>query len=158
VGFPLGASVSRVKAFATEDLVTKGCDEIDMVMNIGQFLSHEYDQVAQEIRAVVSAAQGRIVKVIIETCMLNNEQKQSATRIVLENKAHFVKTSTGFSTSGATVEDVRILKQVVGSGIGIKASGGIRTHAQAIALLQAGATRLGTSAGPAIMQKTINTD
>jgi deoxyribose-phosphate aldolase len=158
VGFPLGASSTQVKISATTDLISRGCDEVDMVMNIGFFLSREYNVVGKEIRDIVDAAQGRMVKVIIETCLLTDMQKQTAAQIVLENGAHFVKTSTGFSISGATVKDVRLLKEVVAPHIGIKASGGIRTYDQAIALIHAGATRLGTSAGPIIVQNQSQSD
>lgn len=154
VGFPLGASSTQAKVYATEDLVNKGCDEIDMVMNIGEFLSNEYKSVAQEIQDIVAAAQGHIVKVIIEACLLTNEQKCTAAKIIMENKAHFVKTSTGFSISGAVIEDVRLLRKTVGPEFGIKASGGIRTFEQATAFLQVGANRLGTSAGSKILQNS----
>jgi deoxyribose-phosphate aldolase len=156
VGFPLGASSLRAKVFATEDLCKKGCDEIDMVMNIGKFLSTEYEYVGQEIEEVVSAASGRIVKVIIETCLLSDTEKKKACEIIIEKRAHFVKTSTGFSTKGATIKDVRLLRQSVGPTFGVKASGGIRDYGFANELIVAGANRLGTSAGVAIVVKSRN--
>lgn len=156
VGFPLGATMTRTKIYAARELISAGCDEIDMVMNIGWFLSGEYDRVAREINDVVTAAQGSIVKVIIETCLLASDQIKIAAKIVKENGAHFVKTSTGFSTSGATAAAVRLLRDTVGPDFGVKASGGIRDYPQAIDLIQAGANRLGTSAGISIMQQHHN--
>lgn len=152
VGFPLGASSTRAKAYAAQDLVERGCDEIDMVMNIGRFRGKEYKYVAREIKTVVEACQGRIVKVIIETCLLTDEEKTAAARIIVETGARFVKTSTGFSKSGAQERDVRLLRTVVGSEFGVKASGGIRDAESAKRLIQAGANRIGTSAGVKIMQ------
>lgn len=155
VGFPLGASSIKAKVYATGDLVASGCDEIDMVMNIGRFLSMDYKYVGQEIADIVTAAEGRIVKVIIEACLLTNEQKHVISQIIREKKAHFVKTSTGFSKSGAVVDDVRLLRKAVGPEFGVKASGGIRDYQFALALLQAGANRLGTSAGVAITRQSM---
>jgi len=148
--------MTRTKIYAARELISAGCDEIDMVMNIGWFLSGEYDRVAREINDVVTAAQGSIVKVIIETCLLASDQIKIAAKIVKENGAHFVKTSTGFSTSGATAAAVRLLRDTVGPDFGVKASGGIRDYPQAIDLIQAGANRLGTSAGISIMQQHHN--
>ncbi|HEX7320130.1 MAG TPA: deoxyribose-phosphate aldolase [bacterium] len=156
VGFPLGACHDTVKMHEARELVALGCDEIDMVMNIGRFRSGDYDYVGKEISAVVSAAEGRVVKVIIETCLLDEQEKESAARLVKESGAHFVKTSTGFSTGGATVEDVKLLRNAVGVDFGVKASGGIRDHAFACALIKAGASRIGTSAGVAIMKEAWN--
>ena len=151
VGFPLGASTTKAKVYATQDLIAMGCDEIDMVLNIGQLKSKDFKYVEKEIKAVVDVAQGRIVKVIIETCLLDSDEKQAAARIVKESGANFVKTSTGFSNNGARVQDVVLLREVVGPGFGIKASGGIRDRAFAIELIKAGANRIGTSAGVKIM-------
>jgi deoxyribose-phosphate aldolase len=155
VGFPLGACQDTVKVHETRELVALGCDEIDMVMNIGRFRSGDYDYVGQEINAVVGAAQGRVVKVIIEACLLDEQEKASAARLVKENGAHFVKTSTGFSTGGATVEDVKLLRGAVGKDFGVKASGGIRDYDFTCTLINAGANRIGTSAGVAIMKKAL---
>ncbi len=152
VGFPLGASSMKVKVYAARDLVEKGCDEIDMVMNIGRFRGKEYKYVAREIKAVVEACQGRVLKVIIETCLLSDDEKTAAARIVMETGAAFVKTSTGFSKAGAQESDVRLLRSVVGPQFGVKASGGIRDVAFTRRLIQAGASRIGTSAGVKIME------
>lgn len=152
ISFPLGTSSTRVKVFAAEDLTARGCDEIDMVMNVGKLKAKDYKYVGKEIRLVVKAAQGRIVKVIIETCLLTDDEKKSAAHIIKESGAQFVKTSTGFSREGAQIEDVRMLRHVVGPGFGIKASGGIRDYDSAIKFIEAGANRLGTSAGVKIME------
>ena len=151
VGFPLGASSTRAKVFAAQDLIEMGCDEIDMVMNIGRFKGQDYKYVETEIRQVKGNCAGRVLKVIIETCLLDQPEKVDAARLVRASGADFVKTSTGFSRQGATVEDVRLLRSVVGREFGVKASGGIRTHEQAARLIAAGASRLGTSQGLAII-------
>lgn len=151
VGFPLGASTTEAKVCAAQDLVAQGCDEIDMVLNIGQLKSGDFKYVEKEIKAVVDAAQGRIVKVIIETGLLELNEKQIAARIIKDTGAHYVKTSTGFSNDGARVEDVVLLREVVGPEFGIKASGGIRDRSFAVKLIKAGANRIGTSAGVHIM-------
>ncbi len=151
VGFPLGASTTKAKVYAVQDLIAMGCDEIDMVLNIGQLRSGDFKYVEEEIKAVVDAAQKRIVKVIIETCLLELNEKQIAARIIKNTGAHYVKTSTGFSNDGARVQDVVLLREVVGPGFGVKASGGIRDRVFAIELIKAGANRIGTSAGIQIM-------
>jgi deoxyribose-phosphate aldolase len=151
VGFPLGASTTKAKVYAAQDLIAMGCDEIDMVMNIGRFKGKNYKYVSKEIKAVVKAAQGRIVKVIIETCLLTDDEKRAAANIVKQSGAKFVKTSTGFSSEGAKVEDVALLRRVVGPKFGVKASGGIRQRIFAVELIKAGANRIGTSAGVQIM-------
>ena len=151
VGFPLGASTTKAKVYAVQDLIVMGCDEIDMVLNIGQLRSGDFKYVEEEIKAVVDAAQERIVKVIIETCLLELNEKQIAARIIKNTGAHYVKTSTGFSNDGARVQDVVLLREVVGPGFGVKASGGIRDRVFAIELIKAGANRIGTSAGVQIM-------
>jgi deoxyribose-phosphate aldolase len=156
VGFPLGACNDTVKVHEARDLIALGCDEIDMVMNVGRFRSGDYDYVGKEISAVVGAAEGHIVKVIIEACLLDEQEKVSAAKLVKESGANFVKTSTGFSTSGATVEDVKLLRNAVGVDFGVKASGGIRDYAFACSLINAGANRIGTSAGVAIMKEAWN--
>ena len=151
VGFPLGASTTEVKASAAEELIRMGCDEVDMVMNIGRLKDGDFKYVGKEIKTVVEACQGRVLKVIIETCLLSEKEKIAATNIIKESGAHFVKTSTGFSKGGAELRDVRLLRSLVGNDFGVKASGGIRTYAQAAQFIQTGANRLGTSKGAEIM-------
>lgn len=152
IGFPLGASTSETKVFETKEAIVNGADEIDMVMNIGALKSGNTEQVASEIEAIVSASAGRaLVKVIIETSLLTDSEKKTACQLVESARADFVKTSTGFSTSGATVEDIKLIKSIVGERIGIKASGGIRDYTFAEKLIQSGATRIGASASVAII-------
>lgn len=151
VGFPLGASSTKAKVYAAADLVAMGCNEVDMVMNIGRFKDQDFKYVEQEIGQIREACAGRVLKVIIETCLLDHGEKVAAAKTVRESGAHFVKTSTGFASRGATVEDVRLLRSVVGRDFGVKASGGIRIYEQACALIAAGANRLGTSQGVAII-------
>lgn len=152
VGFPLGASSTRAKAYAATDLIENGCDEIDMVMNIGKLKSKDFKYVGQEIRTIVRAISNRVLKVIIEACLLTDEEKKAAAHIIVEKGAHFVKTSTGFSKHGADLRDVKMLRRIVGPDFGVKASGGIRDYASAKMFLHAGANRIGTSAGVQIMQ------
>lgn len=153
IGFPLGANTKETKAFETTDSIENGADEVDMVINIGALKDKNYDLVKQDIEAVVKAANGNaIVKVIIETSLLNEEEKIKACELALEAKADFVKTSTGFSTGGATVEDVMLMKSVVGNKMEIKASGGVRDLETAKSMIEAGATRLGTSSGIKIIE------
>ncbi|MEO0206078.1 MAG: deoxyribose-phosphate aldolase [candidate division WOR-3 bacterium] len=152
VGFPLGASTAKAKVYEAENLTRMGCDEIDMVMNIGKLKSGDYKYVGKEIKAVVDAAQGKIVKVIIETCLLNEQEKTASTNIIKESGAHFVKTSTGFSKEGAKIEDVKLLRKIVGPNFGVKASGGIRDYKTVVEFINAGANRIGTSAGEKIME------
>ncbi len=152
IGFPLGAMLSWAKAAEVRLALAAGADELDMVMNIGWLKSARFDAVRDDIAAVVAAAAGRPVKVIIETALLTTEEKETAARLVVDSGAAFVKTSTGFLGPGATVEDVKLLAQVTGGRIGVKASGGIRDLATARALIAAGATRLGTSSGVAIVE------
>ena len=152
VGFPFGASTVRTKVYAAEDLISLGCDEIDMVMNIGRFKDKDFKYVGKEIKMVLEACSGRILKVIIETCLLSHDEKVAAANLIRDSGAHFVKTSTGYSRGGAVLEDVRLLRSVVGPDFGVKASGGIRTFEQAQAFIKAGASRLGTSSGVAIVQ------
>jgi len=150
VGFPLGAGTSAAKAFETADAVSRGAEEIDMVISVGRLRSGETASVREDIRAVVQAAEGALVKVIIETCLLTDEQKKLACCLAEEAGAHFVKTSTGFSTGGATVEDVALMRRVVGDRLGVKASGGIRTREDAERMIAAGASRIGASASVGI--------
>lgn len=153
VGFPLGANTKETKVFETIDAINKGANEIDMVINIAALKDKDYHVVKDDVKAVVEAAKGRaIVKVIIETSLLTDEEKTKACEISLEVGAEFVKTSTGFSTGGATVEDVRLMKSVVGDKMEVKASGGIRDLDTAKIMIEAGATRLGTSSGIKIVE------
>lgn len=152
VGFPLGAMSGDVKRFETEAAVDDGAHEIDMVMNIGLLKDGEYKRLLRELRDVVEAADERPVKVILETGLLTQEEKVRACELVLDSGARFVKTSTGFGPGGATVEDVRLLRQTVGERLGVKASGGIRDTATALAMIEAGADRIGTSNGVAIVR------
>lgn len=152
VGFPLGANIPIVKAYEARMAVLDKADEIDMVMNIGAAKAGYWDVVRRDIDQVIEVVQGKIVKVIIETSLLTDEEKLKACDTIVEAKAHFVKTSTGFSNQGATVSDVKLIKDYVKDLIQIKASGGIRTREQALALIEAGATRIGTSAGIDMLQ------
>lgn len=147
VGFPLGASSPAVKAAETHQAVCDGADEIDMVLSIGQLKSGDFEAVRQDIRGVVSAANEHLVKVIIEACLLTDEEKICACRLAAEAGAQFVKTSTGFSKGGATEHDVALMRQAVGAHLGVKAAGGIRTPADAKKMIAASADRIGTSAG-----------
>jgi deoxyribose-phosphate aldolase len=160
IGFPLGANTPETKAFETKDAIEKGATEVDMVINIGALKDGNDELVERDIRAVVEAAKGKaLVKVIIETCLLTEEEKVRACELSVKAGADYVKTSTGFSTGGATVEDVALMRKTVGPEIGVKASGGVRDLQGAEAMIQAGATRIGTSSGVAIVQgKTATTD
>ncbi|HFI0601642.1 TPA: deoxyribose-phosphate aldolase [Streptococcus suis] len=155
IGFPLGANTPAVKAFETKDAIANGADEIDMVINIGALKSQNYDLVLEDIQAVVEASGDKLVKVIIETCLLTDEEKVKACQLSQEAGADFVKTSTGFSTGGATVVDVALMRQTVGPDMGVKASGGARTYEDALAFIEAGATRIGASSGVAIMNGAV---
>ena len=154
IGFPLGATASEVKAFETANAIEQGATEIDMVINIGALKARELEHVAQDIRGVVNAAHAHnfIVKVILETVLLTDEEKTIACMLSKEAGADFVKTSTGFAGGGATVHDVALMRRVVGPEIGVKASGGVRTFEDAESMIKAGATRIGASAGIKIMQ------
>ena len=152
IGFPLGANTPELKAFETSDAIRNGVNEIDMVINIGALKSRNFDLVERDIRAVVEAAKGTLVKVIIETCLLTDDEKVKACQIAQKVGADFVKTSTGFSTGGATVADVALMRKTVGPDMGVKASGGARSYEDALAFIEAGATRIGASSGVAIME------
>ena len=152
VGFPLGAMDTASKAFETRTAITNGAQEVDMVVQIGALKDRRMDYVRDDIKAVVQAAGGAKVKVIIETSLINDEEKTLACKAALEAGAHFVKTSTGFAGGGATVEDVKLMKSIVGDKMEVKASGGVKNSEQAFALIAAGATRLGTSSGVALVQ------
>ena len=152
IGFPLGATSSQSKAFETEQALSEGADEFDMVINIGALKDHRDAYVLEDIKAVVKAASGKTVKVIIETCLLNEEEKVRATELVVQSGAHFVKTSTGFSTSGATLEDVQLLSKIAAGRIKVKAAGGVRSSEDLKAFVEAGAQRIGTSSGVNLIQ------
>lgn len=153
IGFPLGANTTEVKAFETQDAIANGADEVDMVINIGQLKAGNEAFVKQDIAAVVKEAKDKaLVKVIIETSLLTNDEIVTASRLAREAGADFVKTSTGFSAGGAKVEDVALMRATVGPEMGVKASGGIHTAKEAQAMIDAGATRLGTSASIAITE------
>jgi len=151
IGFPLWASESAIKAIETGVAIDQGADEIDMVLNIGLLKSAELDRVKADIAAVVGAARGKTVKVILETCLLSEAEKIQACEICVEAEADFVKTSTGFSSAGATIEDVQLMRDTVGQEFGVKASGGVRDYEIACTMIEAGATRLGTSSGLSII-------
>lgn len=157
VGFPLGANTQEIKANEAHQLSELGVQEIDMVINIGALKSRDYQKALKDIQAVVQAAPSALVKVILETCLLSDEEKQIGAKLCVDAGAHFVKTSTGFSKSGATYHDVALLRKAVGPNFGVKASGGIRDLATALAMIDAGATRLGTSSGIPIMDSSKET-
>lgn len=154
IGFPLGANTTEVKVLEAEDAIAEGADELDMVINVGALKDGEDALVGNEIKRIaeVSHASGRILKVIIETCLLTDEEKRRVCLLAKEAGADFVKTSTGFSKAGATVEDIKLMRETVGSEMGVKAAGGVRTAEDARAMIEAGATRLGASAGIAIVE------
>ncbi len=151
IGFPLGANTKEVKAFETKDAIQNGATEVDMVINIGELKDGNDAAVLADIKAVVDAADGTLVKVIIETCLLADDEKVRACELAVEAGADFVKTSTGFSTGGATADDIALMRKTVGPNIGVKASGGIRTKEDVLAMIEAGATRIGASAGVQIV-------
>jgi len=152
ISIPLGAMSADAKRFETEAAIDDGAQEIDFVLNIGRLKDGDDKYVLRELLDVVEAADERTIKVILETCLLTREEKIRACELVLESGAHFVKTSTGFSTGGATVDDVRLLRETVGPKFGVKASGGIRDTQTALAMIAAGANRLGTSTGVTIVK------
>lgn len=154
IGFPHGSTTTAVKVFEAVEAIGNGAKEVDMVINPGRLLSNEYNYVEEDIRKVVEAAhlKGALVKVIIETSLLNDEQKTAACRLAEKAGADFVKTSTGFNGGGASIEDIRLMRNAVSHNVQVKASGGIKTSEFADSLLEAGCTRLGTSATKAIME------
>jgi deoxyribose-phosphate aldolase len=158
VGFPLGAMSPDAKRFETETAIDEGAQEIDVVLNIGKLKDGDDKFVLRELRDVVEAADERTVKVILETCLLTREEKIRACHLVVESGAHFVKTSTGFGSGGATVDDVKLLREIVGLKFGVKASGGVRNAKTALAMIAAGATRLGTSASVAIIKGLVEAE
>lgn len=158
IGFPLGATTTEVKAFETKDVIEKGATEVDMVINIGALKDGNLELVKNDIKAVVDAAKGKaLTKVIIETCLLTDEEKVTACKLSKEAGADFVKTSTGFSTGGATPADIKLMRETVGPEMGVKASGGVRSFDDAIAVINNGATRIGASAGIAICNGEVST-
>lgn len=151
IGFPLGADSSDAKAYAALTAVKEGAHEIDMVINIGALKDGDFNYVEKDIKKVVEVSGSSLVKVIIETCYLTREEKIQACKLAVKAGAHFVKTSTGFGSAGATADDVRLMKGTVGDGIGVKASGGVRSLQEALNMLDAGADRIGTSSGIKIL-------
>lgn len=154
IGFPLGANTSETKAFESRDAIAKGAQEVDMVINIGALIAGELDIVYNDIKAVVESANGTLVKVIIETCYLNDKEKITACELSKKAGADFVKTSTGFGSGGATEHDVKLMRKAVGDEIGVKASGGIRTYEDAVKMVEASADRLGVSSSVEILKGT----
>jgi deoxyribose-phosphate aldolase len=153
IGFPFGTHSSRTKAIETNEVIELGAREVDMVIRVGALKDKKDPQVLEDIHAVIDAAKRHPVKVILETCYLTEEEKVRGCRLVMEAGAAFVKTSTGFASGGATVEDVRLMRNTVGKDFGVKAAGGIRTLEDALKMIEAGANRLGTSGSVAIIQK-----
>ena len=155
IGFPLGATTTEVKVFETNDVIEKGATEVDMVINVGKLKERNLEYVKNDIKAVVEAAKGKaLTKVIIETCLLTEEEKIIACKLSKEAGSDFVKTSTGFSTGGATVEDIKLMRETVGPEMGVKASGGVRSKKDALAMIENGATRIGASASISICEGT----
>jgi deoxyribose-phosphate aldolase len=151
IGFPLGAMDADAKRYETENVIDLGAQEIDLVLNLGRLKDGDDKYVFRELRDVVEAAAGAPVKVILECCLLTEDEKRRAIALAIESDAQFVKTSTGFSTGGATLDDVKLMRELVGPKFGVKAAGGIRDTATALAMIAAGANRIGTSAGVAIV-------
>ena len=159
VGFPLGAMDTKSKAFETARAIELGANEIDMVINVGALKDKDYDFVKNDIKEIVDTAKGKaIVKVILETCLLTEEEKIKACELSQEAGADFVKTSTGFSTGGATPDDISLMRKIVGPNMGVKASGGVRTTEDAMKAINAGANRIGASASIAIVNNLCNVD
>lgn len=156
IGFPLGATTSQTKAAEAKEAVKNGAAELDMVLNIGALKEGRFDYVGQDIKAVIEVANGTLVKVILETCYLTDEEIIKACQLAVSAGANFVKTSTGFGTAGAKAAQVRLMRQTVGPDIGVKASGGIRSYADAVAMVDAGASRIGASAGIDIVSSIQN--
>ncbi len=152
VGFPLGATLSRVKAYEAEEAAKEGAEEIDMVLNISALKDKDYQKVQEDIQLVVKAVSGLICKVILENYLLTDQEKEIGCQIALEAGAHFVKTSTGFEKGGATVEDIKLMRRVVGNYLGVKAAGGIKDYETALQMIEAGATRIGASKGVDIVE------
>jgi deoxyribose-phosphate aldolase len=154
IGFPLGANTTKLKAFETEEAINDGAQEVDMVINVGKLKDEDFQYVENDIRKVVEKAKGKaITKVILETCLLTKEEIEKACQLSVKAGADFVKTSTGFSLSGAKIEDIKLMRKCVGDKLGVKASGGIRSYEDCIAMIEAGATRIGASASVSICEK-----
>jgi len=151
IGFPLGAMSTEAKVFEAKDCIENGADEIDMVINVGWLKSKMHDLVRDEIKAIKNAIGDKVLKVILETCYLTNEEKEKACSLAVEAGADFVKTSTGFGTGGATFEDVALMKKVVGNKAKIKASGGVKDKETALKYIELGVSRIGTSSGPTLL-------
>ena len=153
IGFPLGAMSTEAKVFETKDALENGADEVDMVINIGRLKDNDLDYCTKEIKAIKDTCGDKTLKVIIETCLLTDEEKVNACKCILDAGADFVKTSTGFSTGGATFEDVKLLKQTVGDNCYIKAAGGVKSHEDMLKMIELGANRIGTSSGTKLIEK-----
>lgn len=153
IGFPLGCMTTESKVFETKDAIEKGADEIDMVINIGKLKDNDDDYNINEIREIKKACGDKVLKVIIETCLLTDEEKKKACEIIMKAGADFVKTSTGFSTSGATFADIKLFKEVVKDKLLIKAAGGVKTHEDFLKMIELGANRIGTSSGVKLLEK-----
>lgn len=156
VGFPLGAMSTEAKVFETKDAINNGADEIDMVINISALKDKDYNYLEEEIRKLKEVCDQKILKVIIETCLLTDDEKVKVCQIAKKAGADYVKTSTGFSTAGAKIEDVRLMRETVGESLGVKASGGIRTLDDVEKFIEAGASRIGASASVQIMEEIKN--
>lgn len=156
VGFPLGANTKEIKALETLDAIKNGADEIDMVINIGKAKEHDFEYIEDEIKCVVTASAGKTTKVIIETCYLSDEEKVECCKAAKAAGATFVKTSTGFGTGGATASDIKLMRETVGSEMGVKASGGVRSFDDVKLMVENGATRIGASSGIQIMKDVSN--
>lgn len=153
IGFPLGATLKDVKVYETREAVEEGADEIDMVINVSQLKAGNDEYVYQEIKDIRNACKGKVLKVILETCLLTDEEIIRASELSVKAGADFVKTSTGFSSGGATIHAVSLMRKTVGDRCGVKASGGIRTYEDLVNMVEAGATRIGTSSGPKLLSK-----
>lgn len=158
IGFPLGANTTNIKVLEAKEAIANGASEIDMVINVSKLKDKDYEYVYNEIKKIKEAIGNNVLKVIIEACLLTNEEKMIACQIIMKAGANFVKTSTGMSTGGATVEDVKLFKEVVGDTTLIKAAGGVRTYEDAISMIEAGANRIGTSGGVKIVNGETHTD
>ncbi len=152
IGFPLGQMTTEAKVFETKDALEKGADEIDMVINVAALKDKKYDYVKNEIAEIKKACGDHVLKVILECCLLNDEEKVKACLLAKEAKADFVKTSTGFSIHGATAHDVELMRKTVGPEMGVKAAGGVRSHEELLEMVKVGATRIGTSSGVKLMK------
>lgn len=158
IGFPLGANTTNIKVLEAKEAIANGASEIDMVINVSKLKDKDYEYVYNEIKQIKEAIGNNVLKVIIEACLLTNDEKTIACQIIMKAGANFVKTSTGMSTGGATIEDVKLFKEVVGDTTLIKAAGGVRTYEDAISMIEAGANRIGTSGGVKIVNGETHTD